>query len=95
MSLIVEIKVVPASGRSAWKLENSGILKRYLKNPPEKGLANRELIDVLAKALQLPRQEIIIISGQTSRIKRVKINTALTYEQLLSRLGIERQMKVF
>jgi len=44
MSLVFDLKVVPRSGRNKWVLDKSGKLKCYLKSPPEKGLANKELI---------------------------------------------------
>lgn len=91
MSLIIEIKVVPSAGKQAWILDKSGRLKCFLKSPPERGLANAELITMLAKALRVTQQQIEIITGQTSRIKKVKIMTALTFEQLLRHVGIDRQ----
>lgn len=95
MTLILEVKVSPGSGRSAWKIDKSGVLKAYLKSPPEKGLANQELVKTIAYALKLPLKEVTILSGQTSRNKRIKINASITYEQLLAALGIEQQMTVF
>jgi uncharacterized protein (TIGR00251 family) len=95
MTLIIEVKVSPGSGRSAWKIDKSGVLKVYLKSPPERGLANEELVKSLAYALKVPLKEVTIISGQTSRNKRIKINASITYEQFLAALGIEQQMTVF
>ena len=39
MSLVIEIKVFPSSGRQKFVIDKSGKLKCYLKNPPEKGKA--------------------------------------------------------
>jgi uncharacterized protein (TIGR00251 family) len=47
-----------------------------LHSPPEKGRANDELIDLLARALKLPRVNITLIRGATSRLKTVRIATA-------------------
>ncbi len=95
MSLIIQIKVVPSSGKSKWLVDKSGILKAYLKSPPEKGLANEELVKTIARALRLPQTQVGIISGATSRIKRIKINAELRYEQILKALGIEEQTSLF
>ncbi len=95
MALIIQVKVVPSSGHSKWAVDKSGILKAYLKSPPEKGLANQELIKALAKALGLPQSEVMIISGATSRIKRIKVNAELNYEQILEAIGIEKQISLF
>ena len=95
MSLIIQVKVVPSSGRSKWAVDKTGILKAYLKSPPEKGLANEELVRVIAKALRLPQSEVGIVSGATSRTKRVKINAEIVYDQVLKALGIEVQLPLF
>ena len=76
-------------------MDKSGILKGYLKSPPEKNLANEELVKTIAKALKLPQNEVIIVAGATSRTKRVKINAAVTYDQILKALGIEIQTSLF
>ncbi len=95
MSLIFDVKVVPSSGRNQWILDKSGMLKSYLKNPPEKGKANKELIRSLAKQLGIVQAGVEIVSGQTSRNKRIKVDLDITFEQLLAQLGIERQIKLF
>jgi len=100
MSLMIEIKVVPASGRTACKFDPStGLrmkkLKCYLKSPPEKGKANAELIKMLAKSVGISKDLVSIVSGATSRNKIIKIDAEITFEQLLEKLGIERQMGLF
>jgi uncharacterized protein (TIGR00251 family) len=95
MAFIFEVKVAPKSGRSEWLLDKSGRLKCYLKSPAEKGLANKELIQNLAKALNVDRAAIEIVSGETARIKLIKIPLTITLEQLFARLGIERQGLLF
>lgn len=95
MALVIEVKVIPSSGRVMWKLEADDRLKCYLKSPPEKGKANKELLGLLAKALKLPVSACTILSGATSRLKRVRIDTQLSFNELLGLLGIERQMRLF
>ena len=95
MPLMFEVKVVPSSGRNAWKLEPSGRLKCYLKSQPEKGLANKELVKLLAKALGVPQAKVALIKGATNRTKVLKIDTDLTFDQLLGLLGIDRQQSLF
>jgi uncharacterized protein len=95
MALIIDIKVVPNSGKLQYVLDKSGILKCYLKSQPEGGKANAELIKFLAKELGMPQDKVSIISGLSSRNKRVKIDRALTFQALLDELGIEIQKKIF
>lgn len=94
MALVVEIKVVPSSGRQQWIVDKGGALKCYLKSPPERGLANAELITILAKALGIPKNDLTILLGATGRKKTVKINKALTFNELVQRLGIEVQQSL-
>ncbi len=95
MALIIDIKVVPQAGKSGFVLDKSGRLKVFLKSPPEKGLANQELIKTLAKQLGIAQDKVELIAGHTSRNKRIKIGLDITFEQLLARLGIELQQTLF
>ncbi|TET06291.1 DUF167 domain-containing protein [Candidatus Dependentiae bacterium] len=94
MALICIIKVIPSSGRSAWTLDKSGILKCYLKSAPEKGKANKELIKMLADALSIEQKRISIVGGLTSRTKRIKIDLAINLSQLCEKLHLDYQQKV-
>ncbi len=91
MALVIQVKVVPSSGRNQYRLDKSGQLKIYLKSPPERGKANHELVSLLAKELRLPLSAIAIVSGHTDPKKRLKVETSLTFEQLLEKLGIHTQ----
>lgn len=95
MALIVEIKVNPASGRQEIKLDKSNRLKCWLKSPPEQGKANAELITFLAHKLAVAPAAVTMISGQTTRNKRIKIDLSISYDQLLGMLDIQRQTTVF
>jgi uncharacterized protein (TIGR00251 family) len=88
MALIIDIKVAPLSGRSAWKLDKNGQLKCYLKSAPEKGQANSELMRLVAQALRIPQTDIQIVAGATQRLKKLKIAADISREQLLKTLGI-------
>lgn|SRR5437868_4996435 len=95
MALIVEIKVVPSSGRVEIKLDKNGTLKCWLKSAPEQGKANAELLKFLAKSLHVAQDKLLMMSGQTSRNKRIKIELSITFDQLLHMLDIHRQKTVF
>jgi uncharacterized protein len=92
MALILDVKVVPSSGKQKAALDKSGKLKIYLKSPPEGGKANVELIKFLAKALSLTQADITILLGATSRNKRLKLNLNFTIDQILAKLGVEKQL---
>ena len=54
---------------------------------PVDGAANAELVETLARVLDLPRRAITITAGATSRSKRVRLD-GLTREEALRRLGL-------
>ena len=44
-------------------------------SPPDKGKANDELIDYLAREMRVPRSALLIVRGVTSRRKTIRIVT--------------------
>ena len=42
---------------------------------PEKGKANKELLDFLAKVLDIAKSSIKVVGGQTDRYKKIMIET--------------------
>ena len=99
MALTIDLKVVPSAGKQAWKLDKAGRLVCYLKSAPERGLANRELIHLLAKALKVPQAAIKIVMGKTSRKKRMSIAQEISQAQLYAALGFsfsdDKQLMLF
>ncbi len=69
----LQIKVIPSSSKdciAGW-LEDT--LKVKVTAPPEKGKANKAIIKVLEKSLELPKGSIHITSGTTSSRKVIEI----------------------
>jgi len=66
--------VIPRAPRSRVDGERAGAILIRLAAPPVDGAANDALVGFLAKALDLPRRNIAIVSGQKSRDKRVQID---------------------
>jgi uncharacterized protein (TIGR00251 family) len=54
-------------------IDDKEYLKLSIKSPPEKGKANKAIIDYLAKELDLPKSAITIARGQTSQFKTVTL----------------------
>lgn len=70
----VNVKVIPRSSRSEVIGEMAdGALKVKLAAVPEKGKANQELCDVLARHFRVPSRDVELIAGVTSTRKRVRI----------------------
>src|SRR5215475_2438607 len=68
------VRVQPRASKSGVVGEHGGALKIRLAAPPVDGEANEELIRLLARLFDAPRQRIAILSGQTSKNKVVSIN---------------------
>lgn len=71
--IIVKIRVVARASKSEIIGEIDGALKVKVKSPPVDGAANTELVRLFAETLKLPKSSISIISGSSSRSKRIKI----------------------
>ncbi|MBN2479674.1 MAG: YggU family protein [Parachlamydiales bacterium] len=72
--IIINVKIIPNSSvNKIVGFENENILKIRIKAPPEKGKANKVLIKFLSKTLAIPPYYIEIISGHTSKLKKLKI----------------------
>ncbi len=70
---IIACKVIPKAHKSEVVGWDAGVLKVRLAAVPEKGKANDELIRLLADQLGIAKSRITLISGDTSRQKRVRI----------------------
>jgi len=68
----LNIKVTPKSSRREF-VKKDGQLKAYLRSAPEKGKANKELIDLIAKEYKIPKSSVVIVSGLTGRNKIVEV----------------------
>jgi uncharacterized protein (TIGR00251 family) len=75
--VVVTVRLTPKGGRDtiegiATLSDGSSVLKMRVRAIPSEGEANAALGRVLAKALAVPPRDVEIVSGHTSRIKRVK-----------------------
>ena len=73
----INVRVVPRASRTEVKPEN-GILKVYLTKPAVDGLANTQLIEVLAEHFKVRKYQVEIKQGLNSRNKLVEIEDAPT-----------------
>ncbi len=86
-NVLMTVKVVPGSSRTALAGVLGGMLKVKIAAAPEKGKANKALIQFLSKQLGTGRNDIEIISGQTNPVKQVRV-TGLTAEDVRARLQL-------
>ncbi|KUG02705.1 hypothetical protein ASZ90_019899 [hydrocarbon metagenome] len=69
----LEIKVQPRSSKNQIAGKQEGALKIKLTAPPVEGEANQALINFLSAFLKIPKRNINLIKGETSRHKLVEI----------------------
>ena len=68
---VLSLRLIPRAAKNAIQGEHGDALKIRLCAPPVDGAANAALIEFLSDTLSLPRARIRLLSGKTSRTKRV------------------------
>ena len=92
--IILKVFVQPRSSKNMIAGQHGEALKLKLKAPPVDGAANKMCIQYLAKCLKIPKSSIEIISGHTSRTKRILLrfnnekNTVSAEKKRITRLII-------
>ena len=66
-----KIRVIPGASRDLVEPQDDGSLRVYVTAPPEKGRANKAVINLLAKYFDIKKSQIDIISGHMNRDKIV------------------------
>ena len=80
------VRVIPRAKRSALDGARGDALLVRLAAPPVDGAANDALVAILAEVFEVPRGRISIVSGETSRDKRVAI-AGLSPDAIVRRLA--------
>jgi len=75
-NLIFTVRVVPHVAKSEIVGEMDGALKIRIASPPVDGAANAELVKLLSKTFNVSKSAIEILSGETSKTKKVQIKNA-------------------
>lgn len=68
---VITVKIVPGSSRTEYAGLHGDMYKIKIAAPPEKGKANKMLINFLAGQFNIGKNDVQIQSGQTNRIKQV------------------------
>ncbi|MDD5011046.1 MAG: DUF167 domain-containing protein [Phycisphaerae bacterium] len=70
---LFSVKAAPGSNKTEITGIYNGMLKVRLCAAPEKGKANQSLVELLAKKLNVPKRDIAITAGLTSKVKQVSV----------------------
>ena len=88
-TLELAIHLVPRSKRLGVLGTHDGALKVAVNAPPVDGAANEALLDFLAKILKLPKRQVTLAAGASSRRKLVVLS-GIEEGALRERLGLNQ-----
>lgn len=80
------VRAAPGARRNGLAGEQNGALKVAVTQVAEKGKANQAIVDVVCKSLKLKKSQVELVSGVTSRDKRLLIR-GLTAAELAERIS--------
>ncbi|OGK11511.1 MAG: hypothetical protein A2Y63_03650 [Candidatus Riflebacteria bacterium RBG_13_59_9] len=86
--VVIRVKAIPRARRDEVRGVDGGVLKIAVTAPAEKGKANEAALTLLAKFLGVSRGKLQLLSGQSSRLKRVEVAgvSASQVEERLAKL---------
>jgi uncharacterized protein (TIGR00251 family) len=71
---LLTVHVVPGARRAGVLGVHGEALRLAVRAAPERGRANAELVEALARMAGVRRSQVTVVSGHTSRRKRVRID---------------------
>lgn len=80
------IRVIPRSSQNKLAVDSFDAWKVWVTAPPVDGQANGAVIEVIAKTLGISKSSVVVVSGHTSKSKKVAIS-GLSWEDAMSKLG--------
>ncbi|MFH1878760.1 MAG: DUF167 domain-containing protein [Candidatus Omnitrophota bacterium] len=69
----IDIKVFPKSSREE-VVRKDGMIKVYVKAAPDKGKANKAVIELIAREYGAKKSNVRILAGETGRNKTVEVS---------------------
>ena len=83
---ILRVRLTPRAASSQIDGWDGDLLRVRVAAPPVEGKANRALLRLLARALDVPPSRLRLVKGQTSREKVIAVE-GLSEEEVRPRLG--------
>ena len=84
---ILQVRAQPGARHSEIRGIQDGMLKVCVTQSPEKGKANKAIVELLSKTLGLKKSRIELLSGETSRQKRFLVR-GITIDELAQQAKI-------
>ena len=88
-AVIVKVRVQAKASRDLIVGEHAGALKVSVAAPPDKGKANKAVVEVLAAALGIAKSSIGLVSGTTSREKTLAIRGEEFWPPVYEESGVQ------
>ena len=88
---VIAVWAVPGASRSGVAGMHGDALRVRVTAPPENGAANREIVRVLARVLDVRPRDVVLEAGAASRRKRVRVR-GLEPAAASRRLGVQRSV---
>ncbi len=85
------VKVTPNASRNEIIGLVNGVWKFKIAAPPDRGKANKELLDFLKDELGIRKDDLNILKGQTTHNKLIAIR-GLTQEEIIKRLSLHKHV---
>lgn len=82
---ILLVRAQPGARRNEIRAVSEGPLKVCVTQAPEKGKANKAVVELLAKKLGLRKSQVALVAGETSQQKRFLIR-GITADELAARI---------
>jgi uncharacterized protein len=83
----ISVRVIPRASKAGIAGTRGDAILIRLTAPPVEGAANAELIEIVAKALDVPKRAVSIVTGERGRQKRLRID-GMTTELVRSKLNL-------
>ncbi len=71
--MIIRVKVKTGAKERRIEKISANFYKIFVKSPPVKGKANKEIIEILSNYFDVPKSKIKIVKGLTSKEKEIEI----------------------
>jgi uncharacterized protein (TIGR00251 family) len=71
--IMLAVRVTPRSSREGLAAGTPDHFAARLAAPPVEGAANAALIALVAKTFGVPKRQVVLIAGETGRLKRLHI----------------------
>ena len=69
----IEARIIPRASRNEIVGIEDGVARIRVTSPPVDGKANKAVIELLSKQLDVPKKDIRIVSGEKSRNKKIRV----------------------